>query len=102
MPHNHHDGHCGHESNENDHDHDHGTSDLGPNDNLFPHIDRANVVALNATREGSVVVKPWDQRNNEEAVCHIFHTYTYVQQLITLKSFLVFGVGCRRSAVRSR
>ncbi|KAG1821561.1 galactose-binding domain-like protein [Suillus subaureus] len=67
MPHNHHDGHCSHESNDNDHDHDHGTSDLGPNDNLFSHIDRANVVALNATREGSVVVKPWNQRNNEEA-----------------------------------
>lgn len=66
MPHNHHDGPCSHESNDNDHDHDHGTSDLGPNDNLFPHIDRANVVALNATREGSVVVKPWDQRDNEE------------------------------------
>ncbi|KAG2153967.1 galactose-binding domain-like protein [Suillus clintonianus] len=66
MPHNHHDGHCSHESHEHDHDHD--TSDLGPNDNLFSYIDRANVVALNATREGSVVIKPWDQRSNEE-VC---------------------------------
>ncbi|KAG1726264.1 galactose-binding domain-like protein [Suillus paluster] len=66
MSHNHHDGNCSHESHDHDHDHDHDTSDLGPNDNLFPYIDRANVIALNGTGEGSVVIKPWDQRNNEE------------------------------------
>ncbi|OJA16475.1 hypothetical protein AZE42_06877 [Rhizopogon vesiculosus] len=66
MPHNHRDGHCSHESHEHDHDHSHAANDLGPNDNLFPHIDRANVVALNGTGQGSIVIKPWDQRNNEE------------------------------------
>jgi len=70
MPHNHHDGHCSHESHDHDHDHSHDSNNLGPNDNLFPHIDRANVVALNATGEGSILIKPWDQRNNEEVVCY--------------------------------
>ncbi|TFK40099.1 PITH domain-containing protein [Crucibulum laeve] len=62
MPHHHHDG-CGHE--ENDHDHEHDSSDIGPRDNLFIHIDRSNVVALNASQEGSVVIKPWHERLDE-------------------------------------
>lgn len=64
MPGNHHHHHnegCGH-----DHDHDNG--DVGPNDNLFPYIDRPHVVALNATGPGSSVIKPWHERTNEEVV----------------------------------
>jgi ABC-type Zn2+ transport system substrate-binding protein/surface adhesin len=83
MPHNHNDGHCGHESHDHDHDHSHAANDLGPNDNLFPHIDRANVIALNATGEGSVVIKPWDQRNNEEVVRH-FHSHCAPFQTLIL------------------
>jgi hypothetical protein len=58
-----HDGPCGHEGH--DHDHDHDTSDLGPKDNLFLHIDRPNVRAFNATGDGSVVIKPWHERLEE-------------------------------------
>ncbi|KAF9243562.1 galactose-binding domain-like protein [Melanogaster broomeanus] len=63
MPHNHHNESCGHES----HDHDHDLGDVGPNDNLFPYIDRHNVIALNATGSGSSVIKPWHERTSEEA-----------------------------------
>ncbi|KAG6373304.1 galactose-binding domain-like protein [Boletus reticuloceps] len=65
MPDNHHHHHnegCGHES----HDHDHDSGDLGPNDNLFPHIDRPHVVALNAVGPGASVIKPWHARMNEQ------------------------------------
>jgi len=62
MPHQHDNG-CGHESH--DHDHDHDTSDLGPQDNLFAHIDRSNVVALNTNGVGSEVIKPWHNRLDE-------------------------------------
>ncbi|KAK0449983.1 PITH domain-containing protein [Armillaria borealis] len=63
----HHDASCGHESHDHDHgDHEHDTSDAGPNDNLFMHIDRANVVALNATGDGPEVIKPWHERTSEE------------------------------------
>ncbi|KIJ66801.1 hypothetical protein HYDPIDRAFT_149766 [Hydnomerulius pinastri MD-312] len=65
MPHDHHHHHdesCGHES----HDHDHDAGDVGSNDNLFPHIDRPNVVALNATGNGFSVIKPWHERTSEE------------------------------------
>ncbi|KAK0204590.1 PITH domain-containing protein [Desarmillaria ectypa] len=63
----HHDAGCGHEAHDHDHgDHDHDTSDTGPNDNLYMHIDRANVVALNATGDGSEVIKPWHERTSEE------------------------------------
>ena len=68
MPHgcgHQHDGGCAH----NGHDHDHGSSvDVGPNDNLYPYIDRANVVALNTTGEGSSIIKPWHERTNEDVV----------------------------------
>ncbi|KAN0093112.1 Galactose-binding domain-like protein [Tylopilus felleus] len=60
--HHHHDG-CGHES----HDHDHGSGDVGPNDNLYPYIDRQHVVALNATNPGSSIIKPWHEREDEQA-----------------------------------
>ncbi|KAF8802423.1 DUF1000-domain-containing protein [Phlegmacium glaucopus] len=49
-----------------DHDHTHElTSDLGSQDNLFLHIDRDNVVALNTSGSGSVVIKPWHARLDE-------------------------------------
>ena len=67
MPDHHHHHHgdgCGHET----HDHDHGNGDVGPNDNLFPYIDRPHVVALNGTVPGSSVVKPWHERTNEQVV----------------------------------
>lgn len=65
MPndHHHHEG-CGHES----HDHDHDGGDVGPNDNLFPYIDRPHVVALNGTGTGSSIIKPWHERMNEQVV----------------------------------
>jgi len=65
MSHNHNHG-CGHEGH--DHDHDHGLpSDvLGHQDNLFSHIDRQNVVALNASGEGPEIIKAWNHRNDEE------------------------------------
>lgn len=62
-----HNGNCGHEH---DHDHDHdqpGTA--GPQDNLFQHIDRSNVLALNATGDGSAIIKPWNERLDETVVC---------------------------------
>lgn len=65
MPHDHHHD-CGHESH---HDHEHDTSDLGPQDNLYIHIDRPNVVALNALGEGSLLIKPWHERLDESKVC---------------------------------
>lgn len=66
MPHQHHHD-CGHESN--DHDHDHDTSELGFQDNLFSHIDRSNVVALNAKDNGSdIIIKPWHDRLDETKV----------------------------------
>ncbi|KAF8076225.1 DUF1000-domain-containing protein [Lyophyllum atratum] len=63
MSHNH--SSCGDESHDHDHDHDHDTSDLGPQDNLYIHIDRSNVVALNTNGRGPEVIKPWHQRLNE-------------------------------------
>ncbi|KAI9510720.1 DUF1000-domain-containing protein [Russula earlei] len=37
----------------------------GPSDNVFAHIDRDNVIALNSTREGKLVIKPWNERLDE-------------------------------------
>lgn len=62
-----HDHSCGHEGHDHDHDHDN-TSDVGPQDSLYIHIDRPNVVALNTVEEGSVVIKPWHQRLDETKV----------------------------------
>jgi len=56
---------CGHEANH-DHQHDHDQSDVGPHENLFVHIDRSNVVALNASGEGPEVIKPWHARLDEQ------------------------------------
>ncbi|KZV72665.1 DUF1000-domain-containing protein [Peniophora sp. CONT] len=66
MPHDHHhhDASCGHEH---DHDHDHDVPGGGPQDNLFAHIDRENVVALNSTDPGSIIIKPWHERTDEGA-----------------------------------
>ena len=68
MPH--HDDHahdCGEHAHGDDHDHNH-TSNGGPSDNLFAHIDRNNVVALNSVQGGSEVIKPWDERMDEQVV----------------------------------
>ncbi|KAF5392181.1 hypothetical protein D9757_001372 [Collybiopsis confluens] len=69
MPHIH-DDHCGHESHEHDHDHDHDSSSTGAQDNLYTHIDRDNVVALNANDDckGSDAIKPWHERTSEDKV----------------------------------
>ncbi|KAF8736592.1 hypothetical protein AX14_014326 [Amanita brunnescens Koide BX004] len=49
------------------HDHTHDQSDdLGPQDNLYTHIDRQNVVALNiGDYQSSSIIKPWHQRMDE-------------------------------------
>ena len=63
MPHNDDHGHnCG------EHSHDHSSNGGGPSDNLFVHIDRDNVVALNSVSGGSQVIKPWDERMDELVV----------------------------------
>ncbi|PPQ91827.1 hypothetical protein CVT25_000274 [Psilocybe cyanescens] len=64
MPHQHHDG-CGHESHDHDHDHDHDQSNLGFQDNLYIHIDRQNVMALNAVGNAPDIIKPWHARLDE-------------------------------------
>jgi len=33
---------------------------------VFAHIDRDNVIALNSTGEGKLVIKPWDERLDEQ------------------------------------
>jgi len=64
MSHNHdHDHNCG------DHAHDHDHTDTGgPSDNVFTHIDRDNVIALNSIGEGKQVIKPWNERLDEQVV----------------------------------
>ncbi|KAF8958327.1 galactose-binding domain-like protein [Flammula alnicola] len=62
MPHEHHQG-CGHDSH--DHDQDHDSANLGFQDNLFTHIDRPNVVALNADGNAADIIKPWHARLDE-------------------------------------
>jgi hypothetical protein len=66
MSHNHdHDHNCGDHA----HSHDHGHADTsGPSDNVFVHIDRDNVIALNSTGEGKQVIKPWNERLDEQVV----------------------------------
>lgn len=66
MPHDHQHGNCGHEGH--DHDHEHDQSGAGPQDNLFAHIDRDNVVALNTYGRGPEVIKPWNERLDEGVV----------------------------------
>ena len=61
MSHNHDHGDHAH-----DHDHDHAHPDTGgTSDNVFIHVDRDNVIALNSIGEGKQVIKPWDQRLDE-------------------------------------
>jgi hypothetical protein len=68
MPHQDDHGHnCGEHAHDGDHDHDH-ASNGGSSDNLFAHIDRDNVVALNSVSGGSQVIKPWDERMDEQVV----------------------------------
>jgi hypothetical protein len=71
MSHHHDDG-CGHES------HDHGLPDdvLGYQDNLFKHIDRSNVVALNSTGQGPDIIKPWNERDNDKVTALLFPATT--------------------------
>ena len=75
MAHNHsHDGGCGDESHGHDHGHDHELPEgVGPRDNLFSRIDRANVVAMNAEEpgKGPEVIKSWDKRLDEQLVCFL-------------------------------
>ncbi|KAH9941347.1 DUF1000-domain-containing protein [Amylocystis lapponica] len=64
MSHNH--NHCSDESHDHDHSH-HVPEAQGNRDNLYAHIDRANVVALNAAAPGTgpEVIKPWNERLDE-------------------------------------
>jgi len=66
MPHEHHDS-CGHGAQDLDHD---SLDALGFQDNLFAHIDRPNVVALNANGNGDAqdLIKPWHARLDETQV----------------------------------
>lgn len=72
MSHSHSHDNCG-----DDHEHEHGDSeDVGPEDNLFRYIDRDNVVAFNTAGGvlGSVVIKPWHKRLDEEqASLYLFY-----------------------------
>lgn len=86
MAHHNHDDHCSHEAH--DHDHDHDDADTGPNDNLYMHIDRDNVVALNGEGDGRGVIKPWHERANEEKVTSALHS----PPLITTCSCSVLGI----------
>ncbi|TDL26323.1 DUF1000-domain-containing protein [Rickenella mellea] len=67
MPHDH-DHSCSGEAHDHDHDHDHhGSAQTDPADNLFPYIDRSNVIALNCDVDnpGMKVIKPWHERRDE-------------------------------------
>ncbi|KAF5327246.1 hypothetical protein D9619_004587 [Psilocybe cf. subviscida] len=55
---------CGHEAHDHDHDHD-DPQNLGYQDNLYAHIDRPNVIALNAEGNAADVIKPWNERMDE-------------------------------------
>ena len=64
MSHNH-----DHGDHDHGHDHEHTHTDTGGlSDNVFMHIDRDNVIALNSTGEGKGVIKPWDERLDERVV----------------------------------
>ena len=68
MSHNHDHGHnCGDHAHSHDHTQGH-TNSGGSSDNVFAHIDRDNVTALNSTGEGKEVIKPWNEREDEQAV----------------------------------
>jgi len=63
MSHNHNHGHCEDEH----HDHEHVADSGGNADNLYIYIDQPNVRILNAVEERKIL-KPWDQRLDEEVV----------------------------------
>ena len=67
-------GDCNGESHHHDHHHDL-PEGVGPRDNLFTRIDRDNVIALNAQDpgKGPEVIKPWDQRLDEDKVRRSSH-----------------------------
>lgn len=68
MPNSHNHGdHCHDEAH--DHDHDHAT-ETGSSDNLYPYIDRLNVIALNVedSAVGEKIIKPWHLRQDEGIV----------------------------------
>jgi hypothetical protein len=98
MPHQDDHGHnCGEHAHDGDHDHDH-ASNGGPSDNLFAHIDRDNVVALNSVSGGSQVIKPWDERMDEQVVSILPGARnSYVT--MSPRGRAVHRVGRRRSAV---
>ena len=95
MSHNH-----DHGDHEHGHDHEHAHTDTGGlSDNVYMHIDRDNVIALNSNGEGKGVIKPWDERLDERVVsiCSCLRRYWLYLYLHT-----VYRVGCRRSAVGRR
>lgn len=55
---------------EHDHDHDDHSDATGPADNLYQHIDIANVALLNIADDAPVssVIKPWHNRLDEALV----------------------------------
>ncbi|KAI0059204.1 DUF1000-domain-containing protein [Artomyces pyxidatus] len=54
-----------HEHHDHEHDHEHSPEDTGLQGSLFSYIDRSNVVAFNSTGEGSQIIKPWNNRMDE-------------------------------------
>jgi hypothetical protein len=70
MPQDHDHHRCTDQAHPHDHDHSHDASDLGPQDNLFSQIDLDRVTVLNGVdpAQGSDVIKPWDQRMDEDKV----------------------------------
>ncbi|KAH9999195.1 DUF1000-domain-containing protein [Russula compacta] len=67
MSHNHdHSHNCGDHAHSHDNTQGH-TNSGGFSDNVFAHIDRDNVTALNSTGEGKEVIKPWNERGDEQA-----------------------------------
>lgn len=68
MSHNHdHDHSCGDHAHGHDHTQSHAAIG-GSSDNVYAHIDRDNVIALNSTDDGKSVIKPWNERLDEQVV----------------------------------
>src|SRR6266702_6875397 len=99
----HHDNHghnCGEHAHGDDHDHAHDhTSNSGPSDNLFAHIDRDNVVALNSVHGGSEVIKPWDERMDEQVVSTVLPTISRKACVASFDAYIVHRVRRGRSTV---
>ena len=79
---------CDHDHGGHEHGHDHAHTDTGGHsDNVYVHIDRDNVVALNSIGEGKQVIKPWDERLDEQVVSICLRvrrhwSYLYLPQYI--------------------